>query len=133
MRKTLFLSFALLAAFGACGGGGDGGGASGDVEMIEGQIFQPDTLTVQAGDSITFVNVSNETHTVTAYDEEIPEGATYFASGDFASEEEARADLSGGLIDPDETYEIVLDEPGTYGYFCIPHEGAEMTGEIVVE
>ncbi|MGH2754503.1 MAG: cupredoxin domain-containing protein [Actinomycetota bacterium] len=132
MKKTLVVPVALLVAFGACSGGG-GSDASGDIDMIEGQRFEPETLTVQAGDTITFVNSSNETHTVTAYEDEIPDGAAYFASGDFSNEEEARADLSGGLIDPEATYEITLDEPGTYQYFCIPHEGAEMTGEIVVE
>ena len=62
-----------------------------------------------------------------------PDGTAYFASGGFDSEEDARANLSDGLIDPDETFEVTFDEPGTYDYFCIPHEGSGMKGTIIVE
>jgi plastocyanin len=108
-------------------------GESGDVSLTRDQAFDPATLTVTSGDTITFVNDSDETHTVTAYERRIPEGAQYFASGGLSSEKQARADLEEGLISPGETYEVTLDEPGTYAYFCIPHEEAGMTGEIVVE
>jgi plastocyanin len=100
--------------------------------MVNGQRFDPETLTVSVGDTVTFANRSSETHTVTAYEDKIPAGAEYFASGGFSSEAEATGNLSQGLIDPDETFEVTFDTPGTYGYFCIPHVGSGMTGEIVV-
>lgn len=103
------------------------------VEMDAAQRFSPATITVPAGTEIEFVNSSSETHTVTAYEDEIPEGAGYFASGGLDSEEAARADLDAGLIDPGKRYEVSLDVPGTYEYFCIPHESQGMVGTIVVE
>ncbi|MGH2699836.1 MAG: plastocyanin/azurin family copper-binding protein [Actinomycetota bacterium] len=30
-------------------------------------------------------------------------------------------------------FEVTFDQPGTYGYFCIPHEGSNMTGSVWVE
>jgi len=101
--------------------------------MANGQRFEPETLSVAVGDTVTFANRSSESHTVTAYEDELPAGAAYFASGGFSSEEEAMDNLSEGLIDPDETFEVTFDQPGTYGFFCIPHAGSGMTGEIVIE
>lgn len=106
--------------------------SDGDVEMTAAQEFSPATITVSVGETITFVNGSDEAHTVTAYEAAIPNDGRYFASGDFDSEEAALADLSAGLIDPGATYEVTLEEAGTYEYFCIPHEGQGMTGSIVV-
>ena len=127
-------SLALLAAavlLASCGGDDDG--SSGDVAMTVGQKFDPSTLEVSVGDSVTWTNDSPEVHTVTAVQADLPEGATYFASGGFDSEEEAVSNLSDGLIDPDETFEVTFDEPGTYKYFCIPHGVDVMKGTIVVK
>jgi plastocyanin len=118
-------------ALGACAGGG--GGDDNTVSMQSGQRFEPGTLTVSAGTTVTFVNDSDEGHTVTAYEEELPEGAPYFSSGGFDSEVAARDDVAGGLLSTGEEFEVTFDQPGTYGYFCIPHEGSNMTGRIVVE
>ena len=103
------------------------------VEMTDAQRFDPAEITVEAGQTIEFTNDSSELHTVTAYEGELPPGADYFASGGFSSEEEARANLSEGLIDPGDTFEVTLDTPGRYAYFCIPHESQDMTGSITVE
>ncbi len=109
-----------------------GSGAT-SVEMTGDQAFDPAELTVAAGDSVTFKNTSSEAHTVTAYEEEIPEGADYFTSGGLASEEAARDDLAATLVATGDSYEVTFEEPGTYRYFCIPHEEAGMKGTIVVE
>lgn len=109
------------------------GGAGNDVSMSDGQMFDPETLTVPAGASITFTNDSGEAHTVTAFEEDIPDGAEYFSSGDFENEDEARSNLSEGLVAPGDTYEVTLDAPGNYRYFCIPHEEQGMMGTIAVE
>jgi plastocyanin len=134
MKKFLVLSLLLFVVPAACGGGGGGGGAGPDeVQMVDGQRFDPQDLAVSVGDSVTFVNGSSETHTVTAYEDELPEGAEYFASGGFTSEKDARSNLSEGLIDPGETYQVTFDKPGTYGYFCLPHEASGMIGSIEVK
>jgi plastocyanin len=105
----------------------------GTVEMIQGQRFDPANITIEAGETITWVNESDEGHTVTAYGNEIPEDATYFASGDAPNETEARDSLSEGLLESGDTFEVTLDRPGTYEYYCIPHESSGMKGTIVVE
>ena len=113
----------------------NGGGASGEsaVEATEGQRFEPSTLTVSAGTTVTFTNVSSEPHSVTAYEDSIPEGAEYFSSGELDSEAKARSQIEATLLGDEETYAVTFDEPGTYEYFCIPHEDQGMKGTIVVE
>jgi plastocyanin len=118
----------IALALGACSGG-DGN----SVAMQSGQRFEPEELTVDAGVTVTFVNESDEAHTVTAYEEDLPADASYFSSGGFESEDEARDDVAGGLLSQGEEFEVSFDVPGTYRYFCIPHESSGMTGRIVVE
>lgn len=130
MLKVLVTVASLMLVMSACSSSPS---LEGDVDMTAAQKFAPEEFTVEVGESVSFVNSSNETHTVTAYEDEIPQDGEYFASGDFDSEESARADLSDGLLDPDETYEVTFETPGTYRYFCIPHETQGMTGTIVVE
>jgi plastocyanin len=101
--------------------------------MQSGQRFEPEVLTVDAGETVTLVNESEDAHTVTAYENEIPEAASYFSSGGFANENEARDDLAGGLLSAGEKFDVRFEMPGTYQYFCIPHEDSGMTGRIVVE
>ena len=100
--------------------------------MAAGQRFEPVRITVDAGQTVVFSNTSDESHTVTAYDDDLPSGADYFASGGFADEEAARDSVSEGLLESGEEFEVTLTEPGTYEYFCIPHEASGMKGTIVV-
>lgn len=125
MRRIALLLVAL--ALPACTDGASGPNVV--VEMGEGQRFTPDVAVVQAGTTIRFVNESSEAHTVTAYDD----APVYFASGGFESEEEARDNLAEGLVGQEGTFEVTFDEPGTYRYFCIPHEDQQMEGTIEVE
>jgi plastocyanin len=112
-------------------------GCSGDestaVTMTAGKTFEPDEKRVKVGGTVTWENDSSESHTVTVYDDELPSDADYFASGGASSEDEARDDLAEGLIDQGETFEMTFEEPGTYTYFCIPHESQGMVATIVVE
>ena len=101
--------------------------------MTGDQIFDPESITVGAGETVAFTNDSEASHSVTAYEDEIPEGAEFFSSGGFSSEQAARDSVAEAIINAGGTYEVTLDEPGTYKYFCIPHEAQGMTGTIVVE
>ena len=103
------------------------------VRMESGQRFEPELLTVSVNETVTFVNESPDAHTVTAYEDGSPEGAAYFASGGFESEGAARDDLAEGLLSSGESFEVRFESPGTYRYFCIPHESSGMTGRLVVE
>ena len=94
-------------------GGGGGGGAEVGMENIQ---FDPNELTVNAGDTITFTNNESVPHDV------------HKSSGpgeDFASGE------SGGMQEGD-TFELTLDQPGTYEYVCDVHAPG-MSGTITVK
>lgn len=100
--------------------------AAATVEMTADLKFVPENLTIEAGDTVTWRNVSDVPHTVTgdaskASDEahvQLPEGAEPFDSG---------------FIQKDETFSHTFEVPGEYTYFCIPHEGAGMVASLTVE
>lgn len=89
------------------------------------------------GDTVVWANTGSRNHTVTAYDDGLPDGAEYFASGGFADEATARDAWKnnfdgGGIVEPGATYEHTFEVAGDYYYFCIPHESADMRGKVVV-
>jgi plastocyanin len=111
------------------------GGTTHTVNMTDGLVFDPDSLTIAPGDTVEWVNVGAIGHSVTAYEENIPDGAEYFASGGFDSEQAARDDWTGaqeGNVPGGESYSHTFQTEGSYEYFCIPHEGAGMLGAIEV-
>jgi plastocyanin len=106
---------------------------AGAVSMVDGFRYEPSTITVERGQTVTFVNDSSDIHTVTGLQESLPSSASYFASGDFDSERAARDDVQRGFVEPGDDYSVTLEKPGTYRYVCIPHETSGMRGTIVVE
>ncbi len=131
------------------GGGGGGtestrgdenGGSGGDftetstVEMTDELTFEPKQIQVSAGTEVTWENVGNVGHTVTAYEEEMPDGATYFASGGFDSLQAAKDGYSNGEgnVPGGESYSHTFETTGTYEYYCIPHEMNGMVGTVKV-
>jgi plastocyanin len=112
--RTIAFGVTLLVLATGCVGDDDSAAATVTINTFN---FQPDPLTVAAGTVITFVNEDAIDHTVTAGTRENPQ-----------------PDLFNGVL-PEEgaTFELVLDEPGTYDYFCSRHSGPGMTGTIVVE
>jgi plastocyanin len=116
-----------------------GGGTTHTVDMTNGLAFDPDSLTVAPGDTVVFENVGSVGHSVTAYEENIPDDADYWASGGFDSEDAARDaySASGGIADTGnvpggESWSYTFETEGTHEYFCFPHEGAGMVGQIEV-
>jgi len=103
------------------------------VAMTTARRYEPATVTIKEGDTVTFSNTSEEPHSVTAYEGRIPAGARYFSTGGFSTEEMARDNVSGGLVQKGDAFEVTLTKPGVYEYFCVPHENQGMKGEIVVE
>lgn len=98
--------------------------------------FSPGELTVSVGDEVVWENTSSRAHTVTAYENAIPEEASYFASGGYESESAAReawAQDLGGRIDNGERFSHTFEVSGRYDYVCIPHETGGMVGAIIVE
>ena len=144
MRRRAYLagvgSGGLLALAG-CTALADGllSGDDYDVGMTR-HSFEPEVYETRVGEPVVWKNTSEARHTVTAYEGSIPDGASYVASGGFESEEEAREEWHanfGGKIDTGERFEHTLEVPGSYAYFCIPHEidgrdDAWMTGVVEV-
>jgi amicyanin len=71
--------------------------------------FSPATVTIAAGDTVTWTNTDPVVHTATS------------TSGAFDSGDIAQGD----------TFSFTFTTPGTYDYFCTPHP--TMTGRIVVQ
>lgn len=124
-----------VAIAGCSGDGGGGGGDDDTIDMTDDLAFEPSSLTVSAGTTVTWDNVGSIGHSVTAYADGVPSDATYFASGGFDSESAARDGYADGegVIEGGETYEHTFETAGSYEYFCIPHEQSGMTGTITVE
>lgn len=109
MRRASVLAFAL-----ALGLGPAAATARSDARVAaRDDLFQPETLAVPAGSTITWANEGRNPHTVTADD------------GSFDS----------GNLDPGETFALTVDEPATIAYHCEYHGapgGAGMAGAIDV-
>jgi plastocyanin len=123
-RSVLLAVVIAAPLLAACGDDGDGtsdGGAAdskvgGATVTIATFNFQPDPLEVKAGTTITFTNEDAIDHTVTAGTREAPTPEVF----------------DGTLPEKGATFELTLDEPGTYDYFCQIHPGPGMTGTIEV-
>lgn len=77
--------------------------------------FDPVGLFVEPGTTVRFA-IDAGSHSATAYESRIPDGATAFDTGV----------ISSGSVS------VTFDTPGTYDYFCKPHESVGMVGRIVV-
>ncbi|WP_396612942.1 DUF5059 domain-containing protein [Haloferax sp. S1W] len=97
--------------------------------------FDPAELTVSVGDTVAFEHAGGEAHSVTAYGDKIPEGAAYWASGGFESQEAAETgwDEGKGAVQSGQSYVHTFETAGEHAYYCVPHEAAGMTGKIIVE
>lgn len=106
MLSALFLSFSLAASAWAA-----------EIQMGSGGmlVFEPCELTIQAGDTVTFINNELPPHNV-VFDEPYQE----MSHSDLA--------FSAG-----EKFDLVFNEPGDYHFQCDPHAGAGMKGVIHVE
>jgi plastocyanin len=129
---------AATAASGSAAAAAEGSNTH-TVEMTDGLVFEPDSLTIAPGDTVVFENVGSFGHSVTAYEDSLPDGADYWASGGFDTEQDARDAYSAtgsiedtGNVPGGESWEHTFETEGTHEYFCIPHEGAEMVGQIEV-
>lgn len=120
-----------VAGLAGCLGGPRGSTGPRQVGM-DALEFVPARISVDVGRTVEWVNETDIGHTVTAYEAELPTGATYFASGGFDSESAARSDLQGSLMASGETYRYTFEAAGEHPYFCVPHEGSGMTGVVVV-
>ncbi len=138
MRRRAYLATLGAGTAALAGCLGSGGAESSEDEYDIGMstsAFRPVEFAVAPGTTVVWKNTSKSTHTVTAYESAIPDEAEFFASGGFESTQAARDgwfENSGGGFSSGETYEHTFTVPGTYEYFCIPHEKTGMVGTIEV-
>jgi plastocyanin len=79
---------------------------------MEDNFFAPANITVEPGTTVTWVQSGNNPHTTTSYDGLWDSGM-----------------IEGGSRG---TFSFTFEEPGTYDYFCIPHEDLGMIGSVTV-
>ena len=111
MRKFLLTAVAATALVAAgCAGSGESGElvATTEVEMVKSYRFDPKVIEVEAGDSVTWTNEDNFTHTVQVDGQEDHE------------------------VEQDESVSIEFNIPGTYHYVCTLHR-QDMDGEVIVK
>jgi plastocyanin len=121
----LALAAALFAATRASGAPPEQGAPAATVRMTAEMRFEPAQVRVRAGEAVLWRNASSLTHTATAdpsrakdrRDVALPEGAPAFHSGDVA---------------PGGSWRQVFTVPGTYRYFCVPHETKGMVATVEV-
>ncbi len=79
---------------------------------MEDNFFAPANITVEPGTTVTWVHSGNNPHTTTSYDGLWDSGMIEGGSGG--------------------TFSFTFEEPGTFDYFCIPHESMGMIGSVTV-
>ncbi|TMT81572.1 DUF5059 domain-containing protein [Haloterrigena sp. H1] len=97
--------------------------------------YEPAEITVSKGDKVAWTYASGEAHSVTAYEDKIPDSAGYWASGGFDSQSAAETgwENGNGAVQPGQSYVHTFAATGTHEYYCIPHEAAGMVGKVIVE
>lgn len=133
MNRRGYLRIAGLCVGLTAGCSSPRGGGVRQVGMTDSFAFEPPSVRVSVGTTVEWTNEGSVAHTVTAYEERIPDEAVYFASGGFDTEAAARGNLQAGLIEADESYSHTFETSGRHDYFCIPHEGSGMTGTVRVK
>ena len=103
------------------------------VELTDDHVYEPAAVQVRTGETVVWKNVGEIGHTVTAYEDGIPDDADYWASGGGDAEADARNGYpDSGLVEGGDSYEHTFETEGTHEYFCIPHESVGMVGTVDV-
>jgi plastocyanin len=102
------LLLALVAIAAGCGGSGETEPvATTEVKMVKSYRFDPETIEIRAGQTVTWTNDDNFTHTV---------------------EVEGQGDHK---VDRGDSVSITFDRAGTYDYVCTLHSH-DMHGTVIV-
>jgi plastocyanin len=102
-------------------------GPGDDVEvlMTPELVFSPATVEIDVGQAVLWRNTSAFAHTSTA-DVSIADDPSHVQLPSGAQP------WHSGLVPAGGTFRRTFDVPGTYRYFCQPHEAQEMVGTIIV-
>ena len=111
MSKFLLpVAVAAVVFAAACGGSGESSEpvATTEVQMVKSYRFDPKVIEIDAGETVTWTNEDNFTHTVQVQGQE------------------------DHKVERGESVEITFDEPGTYDYVCTLHR-QDMDGTVIVK
>lgn len=127
MERRTFVSRGLGTVLGlgvagpllACGDGGDisdpdddDDGAATVVQVVD-NAFSPQSVTIQTGDTVRWTHEGQNFHTIT------PDEHSEWARQEFPAGSGA--------------FEHTFNTPGTFPYFCEPHQSIGMVGTITVQ
>jgi plastocyanin len=110
MTRFLLPAVAAAAMFAAGCGSGESSEpvATTEVQMVKSYRFDPKVIEIAAGETVTWTNDDNFTHTV-------------------------QVDGQGDhKVDQGESFSLAFDTPGTYHYVCTLHS-KDMDGEVIVK
>lgn len=99
-------------------------------------VYRPVTLTIKAGDTVRWLNVSGFPHNVAFWGDSVPQGAQRYLQGKFAGDAQKIGPLSGRLLtQAQQSYEMTFDgaPTGTYTYYCTPHLALGMKATLTVQ
>lgn len=124
-RAVMRMAAQAVVAGGALTLVGCGAGKSGDavVDMVE-MRFEPASLTVRTGTTVTWKNESSFVHTVTTDSAKLVDGSK-------VSTPEGMP-FDSGTIQPGASWSHTFETLGEFRYCCAPHELANMMGTITV-
>jgi plastocyanin len=109
--RPLVAALVVIAATAAAACGGSSGSsepvATTEVAMVKSYRFDPKTIEIDAGQTVTWRNEDNFTHTVQV---------------------DGQPDHK---VEPGESVSITFDEAGTYHYVCRLHS-RDMDGDVIV-
>jgi plastocyanin len=88
--------------------------------------YVPDQVIVEEGETVRWVNETEETFTVTADPARAP-------SAEYVRVPPEGEPFDSGPIAPGESFERAFTAPGTYVYFSAEHVGERVVGTVTVE
>ena len=124
------------AAGGAAATTPAGSGKTHDVNMVlEGSSYKfvPATLTIKAGDTVRWHNVSGGPHNVSFWPDSIPSGASEVLTKNMPNQ---MAPLQSPLeTEANAVYEVSFAgaPKGEYKFYCLPHLALGMKGKLTVQ
>jgi plastocyanin len=108
VRPALATSLVLVVVAAGCGESESSVPvATTEVAMVKSYRFEPRTIEIEAGESVTWTNEDNFTHTVQVDGQDDHE------------------------VDRGESVSIAFETPGTYHYVCTLHR-QDMDGDVIV-
>jgi plastocyanin len=107
-------------------------GGSAQSEAVQALDFYPNSITIHAGDSVTWSNATSIPHMVAIPPSgQTPPPGPPNPSPVGGNVFDDTAYISSGFLVKGKSYTVKFPRPGTYAYYCLIHR-PEMTGKIAV-